>query len=76
MSAARDVPISELFDELKKANLRAIVAEEKLAAVEALVAKAESRPDQRPRDKYGPIGRASIPTVPTEALRKALRGES
>jgi hypothetical protein len=30
---ARDVSVSELFDELRKANLRAVEAEEKLAAL-------------------------------------------
>lgn len=48
--------------------------EEKLAAIEALVAKAENQPDRRPRDKYGPIGRAPVPTVRAESLRKILDG--
>ncbi|HEY9410660.1 MAG TPA: hypothetical protein VIP77_13865 [Jiangellaceae bacterium] len=74
--SARDASAAELFDELKKAVLRYVEAEEKLAAVEALVAKAERQPDRRPRDRYGPVGRATIPTVRADSLRKILSSDA
>jgi hypothetical protein len=74
--SARYVSISEVFDELRKANLRAVVAEEKLALIEDLVVKAESQPDRRPRGKYGPTGRVTAPTVRASLLRKILGGAS
>jgi hypothetical protein len=44
-----------------------------LGAVLAELDSAESVPDRRPKDKYGPIGRAPIPTVRTDRLRKVIK---
>lgn len=41
-------------------------------ALEKLLDATENQPDRRPRDKYGPIGRAHVPAIRAETLRALL----
>ena len=61
----RDVTASELFDEVRKANLRAVEAEQRLATIKALIDYAADHHGLADEDAY----------VQVAQVRKALAGE-